>query len=104
MTGPPSRGGTAADLRPYVELARRLVGVELSAPEYESAFFALFRHQDFTLPPDLDEAMQELFFAAEDFVEDADLREDGELDAEGLRRRVASIEPRFGALVDDLPG
>lgn len=103
MTAKPMREGTAGDLLPYVELVRAFLRGGISASAYETAFFALFRRQDFTLPADVHPVMQELFFSAEDYVEDDDLRESGELDADGLRRRLADIELRLAEVIDRLP-
>lgn len=103
MTGPSHRAATYSDVQAYVDLARAFLRGDLSATGYETAFFELFRRQDFVLPPDLFAVVQELFFAAEDYMEDDHLRDAGELDASGLRSRVASVEPRLAELVDQLP-
>lgn len=96
-----TRHGTAQDVAPYLALVHRFVTAEIDAQTYEVEFVDLWKQQRFFLPAGMDEVMERLFYANQDFVHHDHLRDPGDLDAEQFRARVAELEPELVARFEE---
>jgi Bacterial self-protective colicin-like immunity len=73
----------------YKELIRKFIDCQISGREFESAYLALFKHDNDQVPGTEFNTLEGLFFAVDDYVADPELRKAVHgLDDEELRDRA----------------
>jgi len=72
-------------LAPYLDLLTSFTQSKLSATEFESRFFELFKHDETDWPEPVFLVLDRLFGAVDAFCVDPKLREERDLDEEQLR-------------------
>lgn len=63
---------------------------DMSLHDFEQSFLPLFANMPLDLPGREATAMNEMFWAIESYVEDASIRESGDIDAAALREAIAA--------------
>ena len=77
----------------YRDLISRFANGQISAQEFESAYLALFKHDQDQVPGAEFNILEGLFFAVDDYVADPE-----------LRRRLQGLDPelrKYGQALDD---
>jgi hypothetical protein len=87
--------GTAQDAERYATLARSFVNGEISPLQFEDAYLALFRNETKYIPEEFASPINEIFYDVDAYVADPALRDDGDLDDEQLKERVAASMERL---------
>ena len=83
-------GGTAVDLAEYVALIGRFVEGAIDGGTFQSEYFAMFKKDPAMRPEDVFQVLDSLSAAADGFVADPKLRDEGDLDERQLREKAAS--------------
>lgn len=68
----------------YKVLLNQFVDREVSAPQFEAAFLEMFKNEPSIFPEDIYEILNNLFIDVDAYCEDESLRDDNDLDDEGL--------------------
>lgn len=87
----PSRfDGLSEPARRHLQLTRRFAAGLVPGPEFETAFLDVRMEYNESLPDPLDDVMDEIFYAVDDYVSKDSLRDEekGDLDEEQLREIV----------------
>jgi hypothetical protein len=82
--------GTAEDAERYATLAQSFVDGEISAVQFEDSYLTLFRNETKYIPEEFATPINEIFYDVDAYVADPALREDGDLDDNQLKDRVAA--------------
>ena len=82
--------GTAEDAERYATLAQSFVDGEISAVQFEDSYLTLFRNEAKYIPEEFATPINEIFYDVDAYVADPALREDGDLDENQLKDRVAA--------------
>ncbi|HWE90646.1 MAG TPA: colicin immunity domain-containing protein [Pseudonocardiaceae bacterium] len=83
--------GTTKDAAPYIDLIQKFASGKIAAPEFETAYLLLFQSENKVLPDTVEQPLNDLFYAVDDYVEDPQLRADvNGLDDDQVRDRAAS--------------
>ena len=69
----------------FTDLAQRLLARELTPSDFEHAFFRLWGQDRTTRSEQVYAVLERFFFVVEDYVDDPELRDEGDLDEEQLR-------------------
>lgn len=71
----------------FVELIDSFVSEKIDANEFETSYLTYFLKENPWQQGVEYDLLNEIFWDVEDYVEDSDIRDDGELDAEQLRAK-----------------
>jgi len=79
---------SVVSLSDYLSLMRRFLAGAITAADFQRSYFALSGGDEEFRPERTFRALNDLFFALDDFYEDPALRDPGDLDEAQLRARV----------------
>ena len=82
----------------FVELVHRFLSRELSPTDFEQEFFRRWGQDRTTRSPEVFAVLERFFFVVEDYVDDPELRDPGDLDEEQLRAGAQRFLDEVAAL------
>lgn len=80
----------------YVELAKRFLDGELTADSFSLAIVKVYKREESFFGETETQALNQLFYAAEDYCGDVEIRNDGDLD----ERQLTDAAEDFLAFID----
>lgn len=92
-------GGDRYRVRPYVDLIDQFLSGGCSAIEFETEYLRVFTDDDAERPDKVFRVLDRLFAEVDAFVADPELRDEGDLDEEGLRAAASDARTRLAAYV-----